>query len=160
MAEALKIAGLLAIVVGFAGLFLPVLPGSILLFGGVLAIAAADGFEKISVGTVVACGVLSAAAFGVDYLAGTLGARKFGASKWGIVGALVGLVAGLPLGLLGIVLGPAAGAVVAEYLVDRDLKRAAKAGGGAFVGFLVGLLAKVALAFTILGIAGFAYFNN
>lgn len=160
MALALKIVGLLALLVGFVGLFLPAIPGSILLFGGVLAIAAADGFDKISVGTVIACGVLSAAAFAVDYLAGLLGARKFGASKWGIVGALVGLVAGLPMGLLGIVIGPAAGAVIAEYLVDRDFKRATKAGGGAFAGFLVGMLAKVALAFTILGIAGFAYFKD
>ena len=160
MALALKIVGVLALLVGFVGLFLPAIPGSILLFGGVLAIAAADGFDKISVGTVIACGVLSAAAFAVDYLAGLLGARKFGASKWGVVGALVGLVAGLPMGLLGIVIGPAAGAVIAEYLVDRDFKRATKAGGGAFVGFLVGMLAKVALAFTILGIAGFAYFKD
>jgi hypothetical protein len=160
MALALKIVGVLALIVGFVGLFLPAIPGSILLFGGVLAIAAADGFDKISVGTVVACGVLSAAAFAVDYLAGLLGARKFGASKWGLVGALVGLVVGLPMGLLGIVIGPAAGAVFAEYLVDRDFKRATKAGGGAFVGFLVGMLAKVALAFTILGIAGFAYFKD
>lgn len=160
MALALKVAGLVAILVGFVGLFLPAIPGSILLFGGILAIAAADGFDKISVGTVVACGVLSAAAFAVDYLAGMLGARKFGASKWGIVGALAGLVVGLPMGLLGIVIGPAAGAVIAEYLIDRDFKRATKAGGGAFVGFLVGMLAKVALAFTILGIAGFAYFKD
>ena len=160
MAVALKIAGLLAIAIGFVGLFLPAIPGSILLFGGVLAIAAADGFDKISVGTVVAVGVLSAAAFAVDYLAGVLGARRMGASKWGILGAMVGLVVGLPMGLLGIVLGPALGAVAAEYFLDRDLKRATKAGGGAFVGFLVGMLAKVALAFTILGIAGFAYFKD
>lgn len=160
MAVALKVFGLLAIAIGFVGLFLPAIPGSILLFGGVLAIAAADGFDKISVGTVVAVGILSAAAFAVDYLAGVIGARKMGASKWGILGAMVGLVVGLPMGLLGIVIGPALGAVAAEYFLDRDLRRATKAGGGAFVGFLVGMLAKVALAFTILGIAGFAYFKD
>jgi hypothetical protein len=160
MDVALKVVGILAILAGIVGLFLPVIPGSILLFGGILAIAAADGFARISVGTVVAVGILSAAAFAVDYLAGVLGARKLGASKWGILGAIAGLVVGLPFGLLGIVLGPALGAVAAEYVVDRDFKRATKAGSGAFVGFLVGMVAKIALACTILGIAAFAYFRE
>jgi len=159
MDVALKILGLAVIVVGLAGLFLPVLPGSILLFLGVLLIAWADGFTRISVGTLVAVGILAALASVVDYLAGALGAKTFGASKWGVLGAGLGLVCGLPFGFVGIVLGPAAGAIVAEYLLNSDFKKAATAGTGAVAGFAVGLVAKVALAFVILGIAAISYFR-
>lgn len=159
MDVALKVLGLALLAVGLAGLFVPVLPGSILLFAGVLLIAWADGFERIGVGPLIAVGVLAALASVVDYLAGTLGAKTVGATKWGVLGAGVGLLCGLPFGFVGIVVGPAAGAIVAEYLHHRNLKQSAMAGAGAFVGFAVGLVAKVALAFVILGIAAVSYFR-
>ena len=46
----LKIAGIAVLAAGLAGLFIPVLPGSVLLFAGVFLIAWADGFERIGIG--------------------------------------------------------------------------------------------------------------
>lgn len=155
----LKALGVAVCLLGLAGLFLPVIPGSALVFVGIVLVAWADGFARIGFGTLAAVGVLAVAAALVDNLAGAIGARKLGASKWGVLGALVGLVAGLAMGPLGVVIGPAAGALVAEYLVDRDFKRASKAGAGAVIGFLVGLVAKIALAFSMIGIAVLAYWK-
>jgi uncharacterized protein YqgC (DUF456 family) len=155
----LKIVGIAVLAAGLAGLFIPVLPGSVLLFAGVFLIAWADGFERIGIGTVVAVGILSAFAAVVDYLAGALGAKALGATKWGVIGAGLGLLCGLPFGFVGIILGPAAGAIAAEYLRNRDFRQSAKSGSGAVVGFAVGLVAKVALAFVILGIAAISYFR-
>ena len=92
---------------------------------------------------------------GVDFLAGYLGAKQAGASKWGQIGAFVGLVVGffgllpaLPFGgpLLGILLGPLLGAIIGEYLYQRQLGTAIKAGIGIVVGTLIGNLIQGLLA--------------
>jgi hypothetical protein len=150
--------GLLLIATGWVGLILPALPGMPLLFLGFLAIAWADGFGRIGAWTLIFLGLIAVAATALDYTASAVGARKMGASKWGILGALAGLVIGLPFGLLGILLGPAIGALVAEYLKDPDLKNASRAGAGTLLGFLLGAVLKLILAAVMTGIALLAFF--
>jgi uncharacterized protein YqgC (DUF456 family) len=144
--------GAAALLAGMAGVVLPALPGAPLLVAGALLVGWADGFTRVSGWTVAACALLGAAIWAVDLAAGVLGARAFGASRWSVVGSGVGLVAGLFLGLPGIVLGPAVGALVFEYARNPDFARAAKAGVGAFVGFVLGSVAKVALSFVLVGV--------
>ena len=159
MEIALKLFGLLLVLTGVAGLVLPALPGTPLIFLGVLAVAWADGFQRIGMGTLGVLLALTVVATVVDYAAGVMGARRLGASRWGVLGAVVGLVAGLAFGILGIVFGPAVGAVAFEYWRDPDFKKAAKAGAGAVIGFALGMVAKVAIGMTMLGIAAVAYFT-
>src|SRR3954470_12491796 len=130
--------GALLLAAGLAGLLLPAVPGMPLMFAGALAIAAADGFTRVGWLTLALIGVLAVAGFVVDHAATVLGARKAGASGWGLAGAVLGLVVGLAFGLPGIVLGPAIGAVLLEYAKNQEFRRAAKAGAGVFVGFVVG----------------------
>jgi uncharacterized protein len=137
---------------GVVGLVLPVLPGSVLLVAGVVALAFAGNFTVVGWGTVAFAGAMGLAITAVDWAASVLGAKAFGASKWAILGSAVGLVAGLFLGLPGIVLGPPLGALVFEYAKDPSFERALKAGFGAFVGFLAGSVVKVTLAFVLLGV--------
>ena len=157
MTIALWIAGVLLIAVGLAGIVLPALPGVPLVFLGVVLIAWADGFTKIGGWMLGVCGVLTILAVGVDYLAGALGAKKLGATKWGVLGAVVGIIPGLFFGLPGMILGPAIGAVAFEYWKNPDFKAASKAGAGVMIGFAIGIVAKCALALAILGIAALAY---
>ena len=63
----------------------------------------------------------------------------------------------MPLGLPGIVLGPAIGATVLEYYKDPDMRRAATAGAGVFVGFLVGTALKYAFAIAMIGVLIVSY---
>ena len=157
MTAALWIVGLALVGVGMAGIVLPAIPGVPLVFLGVVAIAWAEGFTKIGGVTIGVCGALALLAVGVDYLAGALGAKKFGATKWGVLGAVVGIVPGLFFGIPGMILGPAIGAVAFEYWKNPDFKAASKAGAGVVVGFAIGIVAKCAIAFAILGVAAFAY---
>jgi len=145
------------VIVGLAGLLLPVVPGMPLVFAGAVAVAAADGFQRVGWGTLTVLAVLAIAGFVVDHVATVLGARKAGASGWGLLGAVMGLIVGLPFGLLGIVLGPAVGAVLLEYARDKEARRAAKAGAGVFIGFVVGTALKYAIAAAMLGLLAFAY---
>jgi len=158
MTSALWIVGILLVAVGLAGIVLPAIPGVPLVYLGVVAVAWADGFEKIGGWTLGVCGVLALLGVAVDYLAGALGAKKFGATKWGIVGAIVGIVPGLFFGLPGMILGPAIGAVAFEYWKNPDFKAASKAGAGVMIGFAIGIVAKCAIAFAIVGVAALAYF--
>jgi uncharacterized protein YqgC (DUF456 family) len=148
--------GALAILAGLAGVVVPVIPGSALLVLGAALVAWAEGFERVSGWTVLACAILGAAIWLVDLVAGVLGARAFGASKWAVLGAGLGLLVGFFLGLPGIVLGPAVGAIAFEYARDPNFERAMKAGTGAFLGFLLGTAAKISLAFVLVGVLVFA----
>ncbi|HVQ34600.1 MAG TPA: DUF456 family protein, partial [Candidatus Bathyarchaeia archaeon] len=72
MTSALWIVGILLVAVGLAGIVLPAIPGVPLVYLGVVAVAWADGFEKIGGWTLGVCGVLALLGVAVDYLAGAL----------------------------------------------------------------------------------------
>ncbi len=144
--------GAVALLLGLAGVVLPVLPGSLLLFGGALLVAWAGGFALVGWPTLTVVGLLAAVIWAVDWVAAALGAKATGASRWAVAGASLGLLVGLFLGPAGIILGPAVGAVAMEYWQDPDFEKALKAGLGTFVGFLLGSVVKVALGFVLVGV--------
>jgi uncharacterized protein YqgC (DUF456 family) len=146
------VCGVVLMVVGLVGVVLPVLPGTVLMFVGVLLVAWADNFTRIGVGTLVLIGVIAAASYSVDFVAAALGTRRLGASPRAMAGAAVGTMAGLFFGLPGIVFGPFVGAVLGELSAHRDLARAGRAGMAAWFGFAIGIAVKIGLAFLILAI--------
>ena len=142
----------LLIVLGFAGLILPVVPGIPLVFAGLVLLAWAENFAYVGWVTLTLLGVLALVSYGIDFLASALGAKKFGASPRAVVGAALGALAGLFFGLLGILLGPFVGAVVGEFSGKASLKAATHAGVGATLGLLFGALLKIALSFAMIGV--------
>ena len=150
----LHLLGFALVALGFLGLVMPGLPGTPLVFVGILAVAWADGFSRIGV---LVLALLTAASVVVDYVAGVLGARKAGASAWGVVGGIAGLAAGLFFAPVGIVVGPMVGAVGFEYWRNPDARAALRAGAGVVIGFLAGAVLKIVIACAMLGIAALAY---
>jgi uncharacterized protein len=150
--------GLVALAAGLAGIVLPALPGSPLLFVGAVLIAWAGHFTRIGWPTLAVTGALAVLMIVVDHAAAVLGARVSGASRRAVIGAAIGLVVGLFFGLPGILLGPFAGAVVGELLATREVGRAARAGAGAVAGLVAGGVVKIALAFVFLGVLAAAFF--
>jgi uncharacterized protein len=144
------------ILVGLAGTVLPVLPGTILVWGGIVLGAWIDDFTRVSMTTVVVVSVLAIMAWGLDYVAGLMGAKKAGASKQALLGAAAGTVFGLFMGLVGVLFMPLVGAAIGEYLAHKDQTRVVKVGVATWVGIMVGLIAKVVLAFIMVGIFGAA----
>lgn len=140
------------VVIGLAGLALPALPGAPLLFCGLVVAAWAEDFAYVGTGTIVTLAILSLLTYPVDIVAGALGARKFGASRQAMIGAGIGAIAGLVLGLAGVVIGPFIGALVGELMHQRRLLRAGMAGIGATLGLLLGAVAKLAIAFTMIAL--------
>lgn len=126
---------------GLVGCVIPVIPGPVLAYGGLLLMIPSD--RSPSVFALVSFGVLVALATVMDYVVPALGAKKFDCSKWGVWGCTVGTVVGmffLPVGLL---LGPFLGAFVGELLAKKPVGKALYGGLGAFLGFLSGVFLKV-----------------
>ncbi|HYA38404.1 MAG TPA: DUF456 family protein [Candidatus Methylomirabilis sp.] len=146
-------------VIGLAGLFLPVIPGALVLFAGLAVAACADDFAYVGWKTLTALGMLALLTYPADFLAGAFGAKRFGASPRAVTGAIVGAIVGLFFGLPGVLLGPFLGAVVGELLTQRHFGRAGRAGIGATLGLVLGTAAKLAIAFTMLGVFAIVRFT-
>jgi uncharacterized protein YqgC (DUF456 family) len=102
--------------------------------------------------------LLGAFTFVVDFIAGSLGAKGFGASPRAAIGAAIGSLAVFVIGPLGIVIGPFAGAMVGELSARRSLGQAGVAGLGATIGLVLGVAIKLALAGAMIGVYLFARF--
>lgn len=142
----------LLIIAGFVGLILPALPGIPLIYAGLVVLAWSENFAHVGWITLTVLGVLALLSYGVDLLAASFGAKRFGASPRAVWGAALGTLVGLFFGLPGILLGPFAGAVIGEFSGKASTKEAMHAGLGATLGLVFGALLKIALAFTMLGV--------
>ena len=148
----------LAVLTGVAGVVLPLLPGTPLIFVGLWLAAWLDGYAKVGVAVVVVLGVLGLLGLVVDYVASALGVKRAGASGLAVWGAAIGAVLGIFAGLPGLILGPIVGAIAGELLARRPLQQASRAGVAAGIGFLVAMAAKLGIAVAMICVFAFAYF--
>lgn len=146
------------VLLGFLGIILPGLPSAPLVFLGLLGAAWIDDFERVGWLSLALIGIVGALTFAADFLATALGAKRVGASAWAIFGATLGMLVGLFFGFVGVLVAPFIGAALGEYLAKRDMLQSAKAGFGTWLGIVVGVAAKIALHFVMIGIFAVAYF--
>ena len=142
---------------GFVASFLPVVPGSFFAWLGVfihkiwlLDASVPWSFFWMTTALALLAQVL-------DPVCSYIGAKKFGATWRGGLGAVLGGIAGVVFfNLAGLVIGPLIGAVLFELLNKRSLKEAGKAGAGAILGGLAAFAIK--LAVTCIIITGFFFY--
>jgi hypothetical protein len=137
---------------GLAGTVLPLLPGTTIILGAAVMHHFALGAEK-SVGwwTLGGMLVLTILSYVVDFVSGALGAKKFGATRWGAVGGIIGAIVGIFFGLPGIFLGPLAGVLIGELLGGKGLLPAGKSTWGTFLGTTAGMVAKLMISALMIG---------
>ena len=149
----LVILGMVLVLLGIVGSVLPVLPGPILGWFGLLSIYLSSWVpvNRYVLGITL---VLSLAIFILDYIIPSLGARRYGGSKKGATGATLGMIAGLLLPIpLGFVIGAFAGAFIGEIIHQHnDLKRAWRSAVGSFMGFLTSTGLKLLVSLFFLGL--------
>ncbi len=146
------IAAVSLIAAGVAGTLLPVLPGPILVFGGIALAAWIDDFARIPVWLLAVFALLTATAWVVDYVGAAAGARRAGASRLALLGAAIGTVAGIFTGLWGLLFMPLAGAAIGEFIAQRDAYRAGKVGLATWLGLVLGTVVKLAIVLAMAGI--------
>ena len=140
------------VLLGLAGTVLPVLPGTLLVWLGLLLGAWSEDFARVSVGTMVFITFLAVFASALDFVAGLLGAKRAQASKLALVGAAVGTVVGIFMGLIGVLFMPLIGAALGEYWAQKNHQRAARVALSTWLGMMLGMIAKIVIAFMMLGI--------
>lgn len=156
MTLGIEIAGffvtLLVMFVGIAGTFLPIIPGAGLIFLAAVGHRLCFGSHGAPIWLLGVLGLLAILSIAADFGASILGAKRFGATRWGLWGASLGGFCGMFLGRLALVLGPFLGAATSEAIGGRDWKNAARAGAGATLGLLVGTIAKLFCAVAMTGV--------
>lgn len=140
------------VLLGLAGTVLPLLPGTLLVWAGLLLGAWIDDYTRVSALTLAFITLLAALAWALDFVAGLLGAKRAGAAKLALVGAAVGTVVGLFMGLVGVLFMPLIGAAIGQYWAQRDQQRAAKVALATWLGLMLGMVAKVVISFVMVGI--------
>ncbi len=144
--------GFLLMLVGILGSVLPVLPGVPISWLGLLMIYLAPSvpFEWLFLSITF---VIAAFLYILDYIIPAMGTKRFGGSRYGMIGATLGLVVGIVAPIpFGIVIGPFIGAFLGELFNTKTRKNALRAAFGSFVGFLASTFMKLLATFVYLGL--------
>ena len=131
---------------GVVGCVIPAIPGTPLIFATAVAHRLIVGPSGAQLWVLITLGILAVLALAADFVASLYGAKTLGATKRGMIGAVVGGMIGLFLGPFGILLGPFVGAFAFEFVGGREWRDSAKAGAGATLGLLVGAVGKLCCA--------------
>ena len=146
----LAIMAVVLAVVGAAGCIVPVLPGVVLSYAGLLCAFFREG-STLSTSLLWIWVVVVAVVSVIDYFLPAYMTKIFGGSRPATIGATIGAVGGFFFGPLGIIVGPFIGAMAGELLNNRnDMNRAIKVGLGSFLSFIVGTGIKLMAASGIL----------
>ncbi len=138
------ILGVILALAGIVGSFIPALPGPSLSFGALLILYLVKGANIISVQTLFLFGFAMLILIALDYFAPIFGAKVFGATRKGLIGAFIGGFLGvLFFPPLGIFIGSFFGAVIAEILNGKRAEDALRAGVGTLLGSVAVMIFQV-----------------
>ena len=149
------ITGLLLCLIGIVGSFLPIIPGPVTSWLGILLLNLTSAVEfnlnfvLITFTVAVSVGIL-------DYIIPILGVKKLGGSRSGQIGTTVGLIVALViLGPIGIIVGPFLGALLGEMTTNKSFQNSLKPAFGSFIGVIAGSVIKFLISLSFL----FFYFD-
>ena len=139
----LILGGIILIIVGLIGCFIPIIPGPPLSFLALVLLQLSSN-PPFSTDFLVWWLIITIIVTVLDYIIPVFGTKKLGGSKWGIIGSAVGLILGLIFfQVIGLIIGPALGAWIGETLAGKSGEAAVKAALGSFLGFIAGTFIKL-----------------
>jgi uncharacterized protein len=148
--------------IGLGGSLLPLIPGSLIVWSGILMHRLWLGEDSVSWMIVLLTGLLTLIGQLADLVLGLWGARRFGASWKGALGALIGACVGffLPPPLLWLIVGPVIGAVAGELVAGRSLRDGGKAGIGTIVGGILAFALKFGISVCVIAVFAITLLND
>jgi uncharacterized protein YqgC (DUF456 family) len=167
-ASLLTLAAFLLMVLGLVGSVIPILPGPLLIWLGVLLWSWVDGFQAVGWPTIIILAVIVVLAWTGDLIMTTLGTRKAGASWKAVLGAITGGIVGavllsgvLPIigTILGTIIGALSGILVAEYYDKRDFGQALQASKGYVFGSLAARAFEICLSLLMMAVFAWQAFG-
>lgn len=131
-------------IAGLIGTILPILPGTVLIYIGMLLYGLITKFSSLDVYFFIIQGIALIVTLFIDNIASAVGTKRFGGSKQAAWGAIIGTILGVVIfGPLGIIVGPFLGAVAAEFLRGTEFKQTIRVGFGTLVGVIGGTVLKI-----------------
>src|SRR5437867_9589311 len=129
--------------VGLIGTVAPFLPGTAIILAAAIMHRIMLGPEK-SIGwrAISILVLLTLATYALDFLGGYFGAKYFGATKWGMFGAILGALIGIFFGIIGLFVG--------EFIAGKRMIDAGRAGWGSLLGNLGGMIGKLLIALAMI----------
>lgn len=139
--------------IGLIGAVLPVVPGPTIILAAAVIHRVMLGAEKsVSWWIIAALVLLTLASHALDFASSYFGAKYFGATKWGMFGAVLGALVGIFFGIIGLFAGPIIGAITGEFIAGKRMIAAGRAGWGSLLGNIGGMIAKLAIALVMIAI--------
>ncbi|MBF8148781.1 DUF456 domain-containing protein [Winogradskyella sp. F6397] len=147
----LVLIALLLMILGILGSFLPVIPGPLTSWAGLLVLHFTEGVT-LSQTFLIMTLIIAIFIYVLDYIIPAIGTKRFGGSRAGMIGTTLGLIVGLfsPIPF-GIIIGPFVGALIGEMIYKNDFNKALKAAFGSFLGFIASTFLKFIVAIIYLG---------
>lgn len=139
-------AAIVVMAVGLLGTVLPVVPGTTIILLAAVGHRLIVGSEKgMNWWMIALLLLLTAITYAIDFAATYVGAKYFGATRYGVIGAVIGGIAGIFTGFITLLVLPIVGAIAGEMIAGKELVKAGKAGWGTLLGNLAGMIAKLAI---------------
>ncbi len=139
-------------VIGLVGTLVPLLPGTTIILAAAILhhfmLGTAQSVGWWNLGLMI---VLTLLSYGLELVSGSLGAKWFGATRWGAMGGLLGTIVGLFFGLPGLFVGPLLGVLIGELLGGRGLLPAGKSTWGSVLGTTAGMLGNFGIGLLMIG---------
>ncbi|MCJ7772118.1 MAG: DUF456 domain-containing protein [Desulfobacterales bacterium] len=143
--------GLIIALIGIAGSILPIIPGPPLSFFSLLIISFEKDWQPFSSNFLIIMGIITLVLVVIDYIIPAIGAKKFGASRMGLVGSIIGMIIGFFIfPPFGIFMGAFLGAIAGELISGKATDKAIKIGIGTFAGNLAGIALKLSFSIFVL----------
>jgi uncharacterized protein len=148
----LIILSFLLVLGGALGVILPFMPGVPMAWLGMLIFAYATNFVAITWKALLVFLGFVLLTIALDMIAPIVGAKKYNASRYGVIGSFIGVILGVAfLGPIGIVIGPLFGTFLGELFGGKESEETFQSAKGTAIGFLAGSAVKLALITVMLG---------
>src|SRR5437762_10419209 len=97
---------------GLIGTVIPIVPGTTIILAAAVVHRLTLGADRsLGWSALLAMLTLTFVTYAIDAAAGYVGAKRFGATKWGLIGGAAGALIGLFFGLFGLFVGPVIGEI-------------------------------------------------
>lgn len=141
--EVYFIISLILIIIGILGIFVPGLPGPILVMVGIFFYSFVTNFTIITIKWIIIFALLTLTTIVLDYISSLISAKKFGVSKLGIAGMIIGGIIGfITLNVIGLLAGQFLGIILGEILSGKNWLASIKSGGAGIIGYILGIAAN------------------